>query len=273
MEEETITSLEFLSADIHDILYWLLFVLSSIVAIFLSYILQWILYYVFSCLCGECIRHNDSLRYEPRRQHDSYNPNPFNCSGLTTSRVYSIHLIVSWIILILLVSSILLFFQFRMTFLGALSGGGIVFLWGFIGHSEWIWSFILRFFLLYDDHFRVGDLIVLESRLIGRIVKMWAAGVIIQIVPRNCMTDAFERNEEARLRKNTGVKVVGKDDHIDTMNGMLECIINANEDTVIEKSVTYTTLMNHMKSSIIRSKRRMTTTSRSSRRKRKIFQS
>jgi len=236
----------YFSTDAWDVAVSFIALALVILVILLSYLVQWIVFLALHLFCGSVIRTNDQRRY---KDTILLNPSPLVCTGLTTSRIEAVHLALSWFFLVLVSAGILLFFECRITLWGSFGGSVFVVILGFIGQSQWPWSFLLRFVVLFNDVVRVGDIIVLHDRVIGRVSAMWALGVQIRIIPKDRVREAHRaftsaKREEQERQPGQIIERNADNTHKDDMASFMEHVAKSYSGVAIEKAVPYTTVMN-----------------------------
>ena len=126
----------------------------------LSYIVQLFVHIPCFLLCGRAIRRNDKSRSVAVDLNSQISIctcyGLASCHGLTSSRVQAYKLMASWVFFVCFVAGLFVFYKYVVTLLGSVIGSFAVLMIGFV-KSNWIWSFILRFCVLYNDEVRVGD--------------------------------------------------------------------------------------------------------------------
>ncbi len=225
-----IDTLVMISTDAADIGITFMAVVCVVLVLMASYVVQYGVGLLFNICCATRIRFNNAIRNNTRN---------IMRAGLTSGRVEAFELIVSWLFLIIVSAGILLFFECRITFLGSAVAGSLMLMWGVLGRSNWIWSFLLRFDMLYSDTIRVGDYVVLYNRDVGIVQSMWAMTVQIRIKSVTDVEDAVVKH--AMMEAST--PAVTASDSLEDRPPSLVHAMMIRMGITMHKSVPYTDLM------------------------------
>lgn len=239
MQTNDFSNMITLGSDVNDI--WKSFAAIACLAatFFISFVIQGFVYFCIHLLCRQIIMKNDNQRIKRVLQSS----NPMGFERLTSSRVGCIHLTVGWTFLILISYGILLFFNCRTTILVSLGSSTLLLPISFFAQSKWAWSFIMRFAILWDDIARVGDIIIIDDLIMGRLSHMTNFGVSIYILNKSdVIQDAHEECIKQKIIhnmqfQNKCINKITNNNKIDMVN-MMETV--AKMPTFTKKTSNHT---------------------------------
>jgi len=152
-----------------------------------AHIVFWCIWISGKFICGSCIRKNEKIRRghitnhrkkkktnyighklnevkkKKKKKIENFQHNPFDFSDFTTSRLYAYALGISTLYFFLSVCGILYFFEFYLVLLVKLTTGMVVIVWTLMSRTEWMYSYLLRYYILYYDYVRIGDIILYKK--------------------------------------------------------------------------------------------------------------
>jgi len=176
-----------------------------------SYLVDSCVWYTGKFVCWSCLVENENVRkgYKIRKRNDisnhigdslksrkkrkkrfieDYDHDPFDFTGLTKSRLHAYSLALSTLFLFLSICGVLYFFEFYLVLLVKLATGVFLLVWTQVSRSNWLYSYLLRYYMLYYDYVRVGDIVLYKKD--GKEYKIMAVHPLTTILRRETDVEA-----------------------------------------------------------------------------------